>query len=477
MGEKPQSAYDYRKTRICQKLKGDIDRMKLSNKILAFVLAVSLTLNLGMIVTNSDLCRKKDSMASKVSNIYDSSLSTLSRHCTELENNFSKLSVCTGTEEASKVLSDIVSDSGSALTALDMLPMFPEYVASLNRYLNHVSDYSRYLLSVCSSGSLPSDDCMENINAMHTSVIKMNTMLNEFAEKLKSKPLDWQVLMNSELDEYDFLSTELSDTFESIQTESISYPTLIYDGPFSDTVVNKVINEPEGKALTKNEAAAVFKEFIGSDKSFSVYNVSRCEGIIDTWCVTLERNGKYYYGSVAEKTGSVVSYITDGYGEKNVFSKEELVKKASDFLIRSEYNDMQPQYCQITGGSAVINYVRSEEGVLIYPDMVKVRVNTETGEITGFEGMSYYANHTKERNLAVSPAHSAEECLSLLPEGCEPYADYISLIPTDGENEILAYEFRCRINGEEFVLYYDVEKLKQVKIFKIISSENGDYVV
>ncbi len=452
--------------------------MKTSEKLLIFFLSISVVANIGLMYMNYNTSADGKYFTSKMGSVYDQNLTSLTAHCYDLEQDLSKLTVCSQPEQSIRILTDIIDDSGCAVTSLSTLPLYPEYVAKLNRYLNHVSDYSKYMLRLSASGKAPVTECSENINSLLTTASAVNNVLRDLSEKLKNTPMKWSELMANDIDEFAMLDNDFSSSMESIQTESIDYPTLIYDGPFSDSVVNKKINEPENKSVTENEAVEAFKKFVNADNTYSVYEVTSCGGIIETWCVTLEKDGNYLYGSIAKKSGKIVSFINNGACFDEKISRDEAINVAKEFLSRNGYKNMEPQYCQVSNGNATINFVYKQDNVLIYPDMVKVRVDMCNKTVNGFEGMSYYANHKDMRTLPqMSDEYTLDSTESLLPQNAGVVQKNIAVIPTDGENELLCFEYRCKINNDMFIIYYDVSSQKQVKIFKILSTPNGDFVV
>ena len=438
---------------------------------------MSIIANVGLIYTDINKTADGKYTSNTMSNVYEQNLNSLSARCFDLEQGLSKLSVCNQSEQSIRILTDIIDDSGAAVTSLSTLPLYPEYVAKLNRYLNQVSDYSKYMLFMSAGGGIPSEECSDNISALQKSVSAVNKALSELGEKLKTSPMEWSELMANNISEFDMLDNVFSSTIESIQTESIEYPTLIYDGPFSDSVVNKKIEEPQNKEVTEDEACNIFKKFIKADGSCNVYETSECTGLIDTWCVTLEKDGEYVYGSIAKKSGTVVSFINSGQSCEEKISREEAIKVAEKFLTANGYENMKAQYCQISNGNATINFVYCQDDTLIYPDMVKVRVDMCNSIVNGFEGMSYYANHNKQRELSVNSDYSLDSTKALLSSALKVTQCGMAVIPTEGENEILCYEFRCKLNDETYIIYFDANTQKQVKIFKILSTENGDFVV
>lgn len=447
--------------------------MKITQRITACLLCLSIAVNIGLVYT----CIKNNNgiaySHSRLSNIYEENLNLLATKSNEIEQNLSKLNVCTDCDQAIKILSDIIDDACAASSAMSVLPLSPEYMTVINRYFNHLSDYSRFMLYSSAKGELPTSAYGDNISALYKSANGINSAISSLCTNSENTAYDWSLYLEKEIAELDMLSDDLFGTVEAIQTESIDYPTLIYDGPFSDSVVNKIINETENKNIDEKEAERLFVNYLSVNGSYRLAGCDSCDGKISTWCVEIETDGKTYYGNVSKKTGKIISFLCDNNAKIQKYSRDDAIKTGTAFLISHGYESMEAQYCEVTENIATVNYVYKEDGILIYPDMVKIRVNLENCKVEGFEGLSYYANH-HDRNLDTSKTTLST---SKLPQNCTITAQNTALIPTDGAGEQLCIEIRCIINNENYILYFDKETLKEIKIFKVLSNENGDFVI
>ena len=151
---------------------------------------MSIIANVGLIYTDINKTADGKYTSNTMSNVYEQNLNSLSARCFDLEQGLSKLSVCNQSEQSIRILTDIIDDSGAAVTSLSTLPLYPEYVAKLNRYLNQVSDYSKYMLFMSAGGGIPSEECSDNISALQKSVSAVNKALSELGEKLKTSPME-----------------------------------------------------------------------------------------------------------------------------------------------------------------------------------------------------------------------------------------------------------------------------------------------
>lgn len=159
----------------------------------------------------------------------------------------------------------------------------------------------------------------------------------------------------------------------------------------------------------------------------------------------MKKTANYLYGSIAKKSGKIVSFINNGACFDEKISRDEAINVAKEFLSRNGYKNMEPQYCQVSNGNATINFVYKQDNVLIYPDMVKVRVDMCNKTVNGFEGMSYYANHKDMRTLPqMSDEYTLDSTESLLPQNAGVVQKNIAVIPTDGENRAFSFEYDAK---------------------------------
>ena len=77
-----------------------------------------------------------------------------------------------------------------------------------------------------------------------------------------------------------------------------------------------------------------------------------------------------------------------------------------------------------------------------------------------------------------APAVSAEEARSQVTQGLEVLRQQLALIPTQGENEVLCHEFKCRNEkGQHYILYVNAQTGEQERILLLLEDENGTLVL
>lgn len=99
-----------------------------------------------------------------------------------------------------------------------------------------------------------------------------------------------------------------------------------------------------------------------------------------------------------------------------------------------------------------LTFVSSQDGVLIYPEKITVRVGLDTGLPTGFQASDYAKEHQEKREIP-EPGLSVEKVREHLnPEFRELY-HRLAWIENEDAVELLTYEFGGKINGSQYRIY------------------------
>ena len=81
-------------------------------------------------------------------------------------------------------------------------------------------------------------------------------------------------------------------------------------------------------------------------------------------------------------------------------------------------------------------FAATQNGVILYPDLIKVEVALDSGGVVGFDQTAYLTNHI-DRSLK-TPLFSEREAKEALKGGIETKAPRLTVIPLVGAREILA---------------------------------------
>jgi germination protein YpeB len=112
----------------------------------------------------------------------------------------------------------------------------------------------------------------------------------------------------------------------------------------------------------------------------------------------------------------------------------------------------------------------------MYPDLIRVSVALDDGDIVGFEANGYLSNH-RERDLA-APAVSVDTAQKKVSGDLAVLSSQLTLIPTAGEYEVLCLEFKCATgDGRHVIVYVNALTGEEEKILLLLEDETGTLVI
>lgn len=383
-----------------------------------------------------------------------------------VELNLSKFMVSATPSESALLLSRISMQAGEAQSSLAQLPLDPyqgETIQSTMKFVNQLSDYARTLTAAAAAGKTYSDQDMQSLAALlaHCSVI--NAQLQEMMAQI---PSGWWIAEGS---------TTQAPLVSAMDTENASeYPSLIYDGPFSDGRYGGAAKALGDVDVSAEDAERRAITFVGQDKVRGVERSADTTGAVASYGFILDTTDGRLYVHVTQKGGQILWMMPEQGQYAQTLSIPDCMQKAKDFLTLHGYGEMESSYFQQYEGLAVINFACVENGVLLYPDLVKVQIRMDTGAVVGLEANNYLMNHY-DRTLA-EPVLTVAQARDMVSDRLSVTSERLCVIPLPA-GERLAYEFVGTWSGSEFLIYIDAETGKELQILKIIDSENGQLTV
>ena len=132
---------------------------------------------------------------------------------------------------------------------------------------------------------------------------------------------------------------------------------------------------------------------------------------------------------------------------------------------------MKETYFLKQSGTVTVNYAYVQDEVIMYPDLIKLKIALDNGEVIGMETTGYLNSHY-ERDLA-EPKIEIEEAKKTLNQNLEIMSEGLAVIPTEWRSEILCYEFKGKVDGTDFLVYINAENGREEDILVIINTPNG----
>jgi germination protein YpeB len=174
---------------------------------------------------------------------------------------------------------------------------------------------------------------------------------------------------------------------------------------------------------------------------------------------------------ITKKGGHVLQMIYTKPISNAKLKIDKAKEYAKKFLISQGYMDMVDTYYMSENGMATINYAYKQDNVVVYPDLIKVKVALDNGEIIGFESSGYISSHTK-RDIK-EPKITLEDARRKINPRVQVLSSGMAIIPTESQTEILTYEFKGKVDDRDFLVYINTDDGQEEKVLMIVNTPNG----
>lgn len=401
----------------------------------------------------------------QLENIYQKNYYELVDNVNNIDTKISKLLASDEETYQAKMLSEISQSAKEMQNNMTSLPLSNDTILQTVRFVNQMSGYTQILEEKISKGENVSEKDMETLREMHDVLTEMKQYLNQLSKKVMA---GYSILEASSIidGQFDSFSLDISH----IKSADTDYPTMIYDGPFSDSVVNKKIVGLSGKLVSKEEAYQkvdnVFKNIANlkyqgkTNGKFETYNYDLLTSDNQTIYVQVTQQG----GHILTISGNVESTA------KNI-SMENAEKIALDFVKQNGIENAKVVWSEELNSQAYFNIAPEQNKIILYPDLVKVKVDLENANVIGYDAMTYWTNH-RQRDLLVEIV-SVNEAREKVSKTFDIKEEKLVLAPLDYNREVLCWEFKAERNNATYYIYINAETNIEENILKVVNTEDG----
>ncbi len=404
-------------------------------------------------------------------NVYQKNFYELVDEVNNAETKLNKVLASNSNTYRSKLLKEVSKNASEAQTRLNMLPYSINGLSDTISFVNQLSGYTETLAKSLDKGEKIDEKDQETLEKVYESVVNIKKSLNSMSKQMWE---GYNITSSSlKLDgDYNSLTSDMS----AMNGEDIEYPTMIYDGPFSDSQVNK-----EVKGLNFSEVSMeTAKNNLGKIlTNISVDNLKfngESSGHFQTYDFSYEdENGVYTFAQVTKKGGKLLTLSSQNIYKTKKLELANAEKIALDFAKKAGIESMKVVWSDVVGDDAFINLTPVIDGVIIYPDLVKVKVDLAKGDVLGFEASSYYMNHVNRKILPTRITESVAK--AKIYSGLYVKDSRLALIPLEYGEEVLCYEFICSMNGNTYYVYINAVNGAEENILKVVQTDNGNLLM
>lgn len=450
-------------------MRGWIDRLKKAHMLSIITIFLVIIVCLIAVLINK---QKQTKQASE--NSYNMAFYELVDYVQNVETYLAKSLISSTPEHGAETLTNVWREANLAQAYLSQLPIESQELENTEKFLNQVSDYS-YSLSRKNiyNESLTEDD-LKNLKDLHTYSVELQNTLNQLSEDINSGRIKWNELTNKGNVAFaQQVSTSSLDGFSNLEENFHEYSGLIYDGAFSEHITGAEKKGLTGDDIDEENAKQKVIEFIGNNNIKEIESLGFSENAtIPEYNFSIKTSSEDNISiSVSKKGGHIIYMNSNRDVNTEIISQEEANQKGKEFLNNHGFNDMKETYYLKQDGIVTINYAYTQNDVVVYSDLIKVKVALDNGEVLGFESTGYLNNHTERDTSKVKI--SKEEAKKTLNKNLDIQSEGLAIIPTEYKTEILCYEFKGKVEDKEFLVYINAENGREEDILIITNTPNG----
>lgn len=411
-----------------------------------------------------------------LNNKYQMAFHNMSANVQGLENVLAKSLTASGHGEDAAIFSEIWLRADAAQGDLAQLPVSSAETERTSKFLSQAGDYAYTISRDIMDKEELNDQHWNTLNRLYNQVSRLNSDLNTMNKNM----MDGKVTMTE-------LKTETKKNiaqagtaatgFDSVNRNMQNYPTLIYDGPFSDHLAKRQAEGLTGKNINSEQARTIAQKFVDhKNQDYIARVVGKNKGRIEAYTVeVVPRNAKSdlprYTADVSTRGGEVIWCLANKQPNKANLNIDQAREKAQQFLASRGFKDMQQTYHSTQGNAATIQFVAKQNDIMIYPEQVKCTVALDDGRIIGYEASQYWMAN-KNRDIP-KPKISKQQAESKLNQHMQVKSSRLAVIPLANYEEKLCWEFTGNVNKDTFLVYINAETGKKEKVLRLIETPNG----
>ncbi len=367
--------------------------------------------------------------------------------------------------QLSSMAARLLSEAEISKNALAQLPA-GENLTVINRFLSQVGNYAMSVSKNLITDGTVSQSDRDNIVTLSDTAEKMAQIVSDTSITYNNADY-WAEELDRELDDAVDVET-LASSLGEIEDEFSDYPTLVYDGPYSDHILEK---EPlmlkDRKEISKEKAQNIAEKTAEADNKKFEYD-GTVSGNIPSYRFSAEDVSV----TVSQKGGYPVYMRKERAIGQEILSYDQAQEKAKRYLERIGMKGFIQTYYANSDGVCVVNFAYLDGETICYTDLLKVGVAMDNGEIMFFEASGYISNHTDR--AFETPEYTDDVARSVLSDSLKLKKTALALIPTNGGGEVRCYEFTCETeDNREILIYINTQTLAEEDILILLKSDGG----
>lgn len=434
-------------------------------RIISYVITLLVILIASVLINIRDVNTYKNQLELN----YQQSLTELAECLDKINTDLTKTLYSNSSGEIYDLSRDLYAQCSTAKNAISRLPISQMELANTYKFLSQASDYAQYIGGKIEAGEEISAQEHKNLYTLLGYAQKFSAAAGDMVGIVEAggKITSGEVSNANEIN-----VSALSNSFSVSSTTFEDFPTLLYDGPFSDQVLNKKSVLVGNAEVTDKDTAlkiAAKALDVNPDKvSFAEDEQSKLP------CYTFQC--ARYTVSVTKQGGYIKNILYSGNVNEASITEDNAISLAKEYLKSIGYDNMEPTYKVTANNICTICFAYCENDVYYYSDLIKCGISLENGSIASLDAGTYLTNHIDRARF--SPKLTQKQCNAKISKYLTINSVKKCVIPKPGGTEVECYEFSCtsKETGEDTLIYINVQNGREEEIKLMLYTDNGTLV-
>lgn len=447
-------------------------RKKTAVLLISFLSAASVTLG---ILAFTGL-RRAQSLEYLVRAHSEHAFEELVTSLSELSDSLEKSVYITDPALQSALCTQVYGRSVVAQMAMGMLPYESWELEQTAGFVSRVGDYACVLSRSVGAEGGYSEEELNNLLSLSDTATGLAQNLRDLRLQLSNGTvqMDSEFLPNT-MEPGTEEAVSLSSSIADVENEFPELPSLIYDGPFSDGIRRDDPALLQGLEEVSEEKARESAAWALSMAPEKLKGDGESAGDIPCWRFTANLSGGVYTVQVTKQGGYVLSVLCARPVGSGSYSVEDGLAIGEKYLAHMGFENMRSSYHILQNGILTVNYESVQEEILCYPDLVKIGIALDTGSIMSYDALGFISAHRQRQMPRVTL--TAEKARSGISDRLSVDSENLAVIPTEGGEEKLCYEFVCSGGEHRCILYINAVSGAQERILLLLEDENGTLTI
>ena len=381
-----------------------------------------------------------------------------------VDNDLDRVRLSASPAQQDRILTDLLVQARLAELDLEKMPIGAEQDSQLTSFINRVAKESERMLAKLRNGEKLSEEDYATLQRLYETNHKARGQLDEFIADMQE----------SDMVEFVKKGTgKIASMIEGLENLTLEENRAALEGmkPKMDgagmernaqnaedgAVASKVDAKQAEELCSRYFADYKIQEFqcVGETvtRDYKAYNV---QGYDD--------NGTMLFAEVDINKGELVRFDYFEPCEQATFDMDNVKMLAEQFLEKLGYENMTAVRVRENGTDIDFTYAYETDGVVFYPDSVRVKVCRSRGIVTGFDAAKFIKNHEKREEPTISV--TLESAQNALRKGVEVQSSRLAVVET-ARGERAAYEFLCSYMDENYFIYTDANTGNEIAIINL----------